>query len=162
MGGHGLTGARIAAVNRGLPRIEQQLRVLTRHVRMLASIGEQGSMDGRDLLRCVAKAKNDAMMLRHDLGSLAQQAASVRRTAIGQDAYGQFQANVGGLLRNIDDALAALERAIRDLELIASERIGDPGRWGDAAAATPVAELISLLQTLLEIWRLERVRYKLT
>jgi hypothetical protein len=161
MTGDSLSAARVAAVNRGLPRIQSNVRALTIHIRFLQSIGRGGSIDGRELLRCVSDAQVRAAELRHSLQSLAEQAASIRRRSLGQGAYGQFQGNLEGSLRHLSCDFAELETAIRDLNRVARESLNGPGRWGDAAAAAPVNDLFGLLATLLEIWRLERIRNKL-
>jgi len=157
-----LVAAQVTQVNRDIPVVERHVRALTAHVRFLTASGDSGAVDGRDLLRCLDDARQEAMQLRHKLSSLAEQAAQVRRRSLGSEAYGQFQSNTRGSLRNVDRALQGLFDAVEQLQSLAAERINDAGRWGDAAAPGALADFVGLMQTLLEFWRLERVRQKLT
>ena len=146
----------VMRVNREMPRVEYQIFVLTNHVRFLSKT----DLDGRTLIEESNRAMAAAVELRHSLNSLAVAASSVTRRSLGED-FGQFQSNYRGNVRNITKNFDKLDVAIKNLVATASEKTNEPGRWGDAAMPSPIADLISLLGALMEIWKMERVRSKL-
>lgn len=75
--------------------------------------------------------------------------------------YGTLAGGFQGTLKRIGIEFDSLENALRQLEKVASSRLMEPGRWGDAAATNPVNELMSLLSQVLEAWGILRVKKRL-
>ena len=145
-----------------MPKTLSQLKSLRSHVSFLTKIGSGSkAIDARDLMSCADNAKRDAMMLKLKLSSLAESVHGVTRKNMG-DAFGTFMGNYRGNLRNINREFFKLQSATSELDKIAAEALSDPGRWGDAAADTAVAQLTGILNQLMEFWAKLRVKEKLS
>lgn len=147
-------------INTDTPRILGRIKTITKHVTLLSGIGESKAIEPRDLLRCVNEARGEALQLHHELTRLAELRAGVRRAHLGT-SYGAFASGFQGTVKRIGKEFDGLGTAIGQLENVASSRLAEPGRWGDAAASGPVTDLMGLLFQLVEVWGLLRVRNKL-
>lgn len=150
----------IGRVNRDMPRILATLRALDAHLRFLGSVADRKGIEPRELLRCAHEAREAAFDLKHSLAQIAEFRASVSRRSLGE-VYGLFAGAYKGLSRQIADEFDAVERDASQLQQRALARLNEPGRWGDAAAPGVVAELAGLLNQILEMWSLLRVKPKL-
>jgi len=160
MASNSIIGLYIHKINTGAPRILERVKATTSHTKLLARIGESKAIEPRNLLHCVNEIRGEAIQLHHDLTFLAEMRGTVRRRHLGNE-FGAFASNFQGAVKRVGVEFDKMDVAIRDLEKVATYRINDPSRWGDAAAAGPVTGLMSLLSQFLELWGLLRVRRKL-
>ena len=154
-----LTGLYVHRVNSELPQVLERMKLLTSHTDLLVRMGSTKAIEPRDLLHCVSEAQKEAIQLQHQLTALAEMRSAVRRRHLGDD-FGTFAAGYQGALKAIGKEFDKLTTSIRSLQAVATERINDPSRWGDAAAPGPLTDLLSFLAQLLELWGLLRVRNK--
>lgn len=161
MSKHALSNLIVKRINTEMPIVLTRLKELRWHVSMLSEIGAGSkSIDARNLKSSADSATREAIQLRHQLTSLAEFVHSVTRKGLG-DSYGTFMGNYKGNLRNINKEFVKLEQAISKLHQLSSDKLNDPGRWGDSAAETAVTELFGMLNSLLEFWTHLRVKEKL-
>jgi len=124
-----------------------QLKELNTHVSFLAKTKVGANFDGRVLMECATQARRHAIQLHHDLEAVADSA--------GQ--RGRGLSHVQDVVREFD----LLDASLKRLDRAWKEKMNDPARYGDAALPAPVNELFSLLGTLSDIWRKERIRQRL-
>lgn len=146
-------------INTTAPRVLARLQVLSGHMRFLHSVAGSKAVDPVHLLRVVNEARAEAMQLHHQLTGLADLRSGIRRRHLG-DGHATFASGFAGTMKRIHIEFGRLDEAISDLHRAADERLNDPGRYGDAAAANPVNDVVSLVTQLLELWHALRVRRK--
>lgn len=159
----------IAEAVRKLNRLEVEIRAKQRHVQFLRSI----SIDARELSRVSNELAVAAMAIEEYLLRIAGDADSVARrfparpfrarNFAQQEALNLRLASAVGyrnelrsLSQRIPKELDDLHRQVRLLAEKAKAGLNDPGRWGDAAASTPVNDVIGLAFSLLDLiakWR---------
>lgn len=150
----------VTRVNSEVHGLLARLRDLNAHVSLLSKIGSGSSIEARELLRCATESKRIAIQLHHQLETVADMAHAVTRRGLGQ-GYGSFQSNFNGIRRRIAAEFVILDVSIRKLDVAVSERINEPGRWGDAAAPSAVSDVIGFIGQILDLWRLQRVNRKI-
>lgn len=144
-----------------MARVEGDLKRLNSYVKTLIAVSE-GKAIAPDFLSERAQACTQcAIRLHHDVEHLAEIASSVTRRSLG-DRYGLFQGNYQGSLRNIRKEFEYLNESLAKLDQAALDKLNEPSRWGDAFIGSPaVGTLVGLLNTLVEIWSLEKIGQKL-
>jgi cytidylate kinase len=140
-------------VRRELPRIEAAIQTLIAHINNLSTLVV---LDPRLVLSQVNQAKTLAIQLRLQFLSIVSEVGSLERTRCGSD-----RAELRASAKRLDILFTELREAVARIDTVVAERLNDMGRWGDAALAGPVQAFVGLMNTLLEIWYLEKVRYRL-
>lgn len=136
-----------------LPCIAARIEALIAHLKVLPTLI---ALDPRLVLIEVNDAKTKAIQLRLQSLSIVSELGSLKRMRPGSDRVelGAHAKRLGMLFSRLRDTIGQLDAAV-------AEGLNHPGRWGDAALDGPVQALLGLLNTLLEIWSLEKVRYRL-
>jgi hypothetical protein len=137
-----------------LPHIEGRMKALISHVLFLAASSE--SIDARILMSKLDDARALAMQLRNQLVSVTTEMSSLRRSRVGSDRL-----ELSAASSRLAALFADLEKGIGALSTTATASMNKPGRWSAPGAEEPVSSLINLLDTLFEIWGLEKVGQRL-
>ena len=155
-----IAGLHAHRINTTAPRILERIKLITTHLGFLSGLSESKAIEPRELLRCVNEAREDALQLHHQITELAELRSGLRRRHLG-DGYDTFANGYQGVTKRIAIEFDKLDAAAKKLQKLSEDRLNDPGRYGDAAASGPVADLIGFIFQLLEFWGLLRVRKKL-
>jgi hypothetical protein len=126
--------------------LERQRQVPRVHVLDLRDVGDVGHAVGAQVAITPGMAPSRQ-------GRMASRSSA--------DGYATFASGFAGTMKRIHIEFGRLDEAIGDLHRATDERLNDPGRYGDAAAANPVNDVVSLVTQLLELWHALRVRRKL-
>lgn len=164
-----ITSLYVNVVNKQMPQIDADLTRLLSYAQTLLSIGEGKAIAADFFAERTRACMQCTIRIHHALEHLAESAASVSRQSLGGNRYEQFQSNFRGGLRNIQEKFDRLHDLMPQLMSLSSDKLNDPARWNDApnpyepitATSNIVAIIISRLDTLFELWSLERIRQKL-
>ena len=144
MAGSNLSALRASQVNSEMPKLEAEVKGITRHIKFL--LGSSVYVDARDLLKCHDEILSRTVSLKRSAAAISQKASSIQRRQLG-DRYGQFMGNYGAIAGRVEKEISRLDAALIRLRTKSFEKINDPRRWGGEeydGVVDSIQEIISL------------------
>jgi hypothetical protein len=151
-----LPAAQLARLRKELPRIESEMQLLARDAELMVKLIDH--LDERALLkRSGESAERAKRVIRQAETSLTQALSLLSSAPRGAPAAGpggkpvptQDLGDIKAWVARLPKRMSSLGAAVRRYERSARDKLGEPGRWGDAAelpqAVKGVFDLISML-----------------
>ena len=135
-------------LSRLAPPFEQKVKETIQHARLLRSIE---GIDPRELLQLATTFQQEALQLDKDLQARVSDVESLSRSARTDQMKGNL-ANIKAIRARLQKLLGELRDELNRLSKTASDKLNEPGRWGDAATVTgPLKEVMDLVAMVLDL-----------
>lgn len=156
--------AQITRLRRELPLIESSIATLLAHTRFMSTAT---NLEPRHLSEIADDSTRVAQRLRERLIRTIDEAQSVLRSVPRAPVLGPTQSSmnvrdISAFMRRLPESMSALEDALRSFRAEADQRMNDLGRSGYLMVEGSSVHLWwSVMNSLLELWSLERRRRNL-